>query len=50
MTVGEEMRCAQQWKMRSNQEGSDPLGIMGHSGGAGSQEEDSRIREEQRQD
>ena len=44
-----ETRRAQQWEMRSNQEGNDPLGITGHSGEAGSQEEDGRIREEQHQ-
>ena len=33
------MRHAQQWETHSNQEGSDPLGTMGHSGEAGSLEE-----------
>ena len=43
------MRRALQWEMHSSQEGNDPLGIVGHSGEAGSQEEDGNSKEELRQ-
>jgi len=35
---------ALQWEMHRNQEGNNPLGIVGHSGEAVSQEEDGRTR------
>ena len=43
------MRRAQQWEMRSNQEGNNLLGIMERLGGVGSQEEDGKIRGDQHQ-
>jgi len=41
---------AQQWEMRSNQEGNDPLGTTGHSGEAGSLEEAGSSKGGQRRD
>ena len=37
---------ALQWETCSSQEGNDPLGIIGHSGEAGSQGEDGSSKEE----